>query len=278
MLVHGTRFDSREWEGYAERLPQCEVVAVDLPGHGTRAGEPFTLDSALDVIDHAVRMPAEVAATTKPHDPDQAQAIEQPEEPEQPVVLVGHSLGGYLAAEYAHRHPGRLAGLGLVGAAADPSRHRNLAYLYTGFAALLPVVGAERMARFANRVIRGLGVATDALPGADGYSVTQSAWAAVIEASGVHQICDLDCPVLVVSGQWDQLGIDARHYAAACPGAWVVTVPRATHLFPLTHAAELSAALADLVQRSTPEGCASRRPGADETKFTRVASNDAHTL
>ena len=245
VLVHGTRFDSGEWDGYAERLPHCEVVAVDLPGHGTRAGEPFTLDTALRVIEEAVDAPT---------GPSRSGLAGAPGEIRPPVVLAGHSLGGYLSAEYAHRNPERLAGLGLVGAAADPSRHRTLAYLYTGFAALLPLVGAERMARFANRVIRGLGVAADMLPGADGYSVTQSAWAAVIEASGVHQVGDLPCPVLLVNGQWDQLGIDARHYAAACSGAWVVTVPRATHLFPLTHPEELSSALADLVRRSTHDG------------------------
>ncbi|MDO5698496.1 MAG: alpha/beta hydrolase [Dermatophilus congolensis] len=231
VLVHGTRFDSAEWAGYAERLPQCEVVTVDLPGHGSRVGESFDLTGALRVIDEAVTAPAP--------------------EGEQPVVLAGHSLGGYLSAEYARRHPERLAGLGIIGAAADPSRHRHLTHLYSGFAALLPVVGADRMARFANSVMGRAGVASGVMPGPEGYAVTADAWSTVIATSGTHQLRELTCPVLVISGQWDQLRIDAARYAAASPGGWVVTVPRATHLFPLTHPEALATALAELVRRST---------------------------
>lgn len=238
VLVHGTRFDARQWAGYADLLPECDVVTVDLPGHGTRVGEQFTLEAALAVIDTAVK-------TSTTHTP--AADLE----PKPPVVLAGHSLGGYLAAEYARRHPERIAGLGLIGAAADPTRHPRLAWLYKGFAALLPVVGADRMARFANGVFRGLGVASDALPGAEGYRVTRDAWAAVMGMGGIDQVRELDCPVLVVSGQWDQLRIDARRYAGACPSAWVVTVPRATHVFPLTHPQQLACALRQLVARSS---------------------------
>lgn len=36
------------------------------------------------------------------------------------VILVGHSMGGYVSLTFAHAYPGRLAGLGLVATQADP--------------------------------------------------------------------------------------------------------------------------------------------------------------
>ena len=80
VLVHGSRLASSQW------LPQVPLLEgratlslVDLPGHGSRDGEHFTLARCVTVLDEAV---------------DEAP-------PGAPVVLVGHSLGGYVAMAYA---------------------------------------------------------------------------------------------------------------------------------------------------------------------------------
>ena len=74
VLVHGSRLSSTQW---APQLPllegQVTVGLVDLPGHGARAGEEFTLARCVEVIDEAV---GAAPAGSK-------------------VVLVGHSLGGF---------------------------------------------------------------------------------------------------------------------------------------------------------------------------------------
>ena len=71
MLVHGTRLSHTQWAPYDGLFPELEVVAPDLPGHGTRVGERFTTDAAVGAIGAAVESGA----------------------PGLPVVLVGHSLG-----------------------------------------------------------------------------------------------------------------------------------------------------------------------------------------
>ena len=78
-------------------------------------------------------------------------------EPGTPIILVGHSLGGFVATTWAQRNPDALAGLVLVGAMADPRRHPLLTRLYTDFARLLPLVGPERMVVAANAVLRDRG-------------------------------------------------------------------------------------------------------------------------
>ena len=100
VLLHGSQLSSAQWWRYAALLgPDVDLAVPDLPAHGGRRGEPFTWESALEVIGEAVEGGA----------------------PGVPVVLAGHSLGGYLALAWAADHPQRLAGLGLLGASAVPA-------------------------------------------------------------------------------------------------------------------------------------------------------------
>ncbi|MGC5584337.1 alpha/beta fold hydrolase [Ornithinimicrobium sp. W1679] len=232
VLVHGSRFSRRQWSGYAAQLPSADVVAVDLPGHGERVGMAFTVGSALDVIDEAVRSGG----------------------PGRRVVLAGHSLGGYLASLYAAEHPGTLAGLVLLGATGDPAG--RLTGVYTGFAKLLPRVGFERMARLANAVIRALGARPEDLPDAAAYPVLGDAWDAVVERCGPHVLTTVDCPVTIANGRWDQMRIHAARFAAAAPQARVVVVEGASHLFPLTHRAATVETLRRALAEAAPRSCA----------------------
>lgn len=81
VFVHGIRTSSTMWRSQAEYLDSLGFAyeAVDLPGHGARMAEEFTLPGALQTIDLAVRRAAERG----------------------PVLLVGHSLGGLLCLAYA---------------------------------------------------------------------------------------------------------------------------------------------------------------------------------
>ncbi|HET8982690.1 MAG TPA: alpha/beta fold hydrolase, partial [Pedococcus sp.] len=108
VLVHGTRVSRTQWDlpAYGDLGADFDVVCPDLPGHGQRAGEPFTADAAVAAIAAAVEAGDRAA----------------------PVVLVGHSLGGYMAMAYAARHPTRLSGLVLIGASAVPQGLGAAAY------------------------------------------------------------------------------------------------------------------------------------------------------
>lgn len=226
VLLHGTRMDGRQWEPYRPLLPGAEVVAPDLPGHGARVEEPFTLEAALGTIADAV----------------------DGGRPGQRVVLAGHSLGGYLATVYAARHHGRLDLLVLIGATADPSG--PLTGVYRAFARLVGRSDPHRMARNVNRVVRWLGARgelADALPGGESYAALPAAWQVVMDECGPDLLHDVGCPVVLVNGQLDQMRLHVRRYASAAGGATVLTVPRATHLLPLTH----PEALAEILRQVT---------------------------
>lgn len=89
VLIHAVRSSRTMWKGQVRRLRDkgFEVVVPNLPGHGDRMDLPFTRDGSLATIDAAVRSCQE------------------------PPVLVGLSLGGYLTTHYAATHPGTIAAL-----------------------------------------------------------------------------------------------------------------------------------------------------------------------
>lgn len=213
----------RQWAPYAELVPGAELVAPDLPGHGDRLGESFTTDGAVAAIGQAVEGAA----------------------PGQPVVLAGHSLGGYMATVYAARHPGQLHSLVLIGASADPGS--RAAVVYKAFAAVLPRVGYERMGDRVNRLLGRLGTPQALMPDNAAYAATADAWAAVMHDCRPELLSAVDCPVVLVNGQFDQMRIGARQFRAHCRRWSEVTVPGATHLLPLTHPSELADVLRSTV-------------------------------
>ncbi|MFV0427825.1 MAG: alpha/beta fold hydrolase [Arachnia sp.] len=224
VAVHGTRFSASQWQHYPALLPDHDLIAVDLPGHGRRAGQRFSMDYAVDVVADAVAG--------------------------RPAIVAGHSLGGYVATAYAARHRSQLRGLALIGASAEPSEHPILRRLYTGFAGLVGRVGPARAAACVNRILTVAGVGESQLPGVAGYEVVTDAWNSVIAGCGARQLTGLRVPVLIVNGQFDQMRIDATAYAHQCALSRIVTVKGATHLLPLTHPGQVAAALNDLAARA----------------------------
>jgi pimeloyl-ACP methyl ester carboxylesterase len=101
VLVHGAWHGAWCWARLRESLTEAGALstAVDLPG---RAGDTTPLE-ALDLDVYADRVVA---------------AIESIEEP---VVLVGHSMGGATISQVAERVPDRLEGLVYLCALLQPS-------------------------------------------------------------------------------------------------------------------------------------------------------------
>ena len=98
VFVHSTRLCRTMWRAQMDDL--CDtyrVVALDLPGHGRLADRPFTLSDASDEV---------------------ATAIEEAGGGH--AVVVGLSLGGYVAMDLAGRRPELVRGLVLSGATAEP--------------------------------------------------------------------------------------------------------------------------------------------------------------
>jgi pimeloyl-ACP methyl ester carboxylesterase len=99
VLIHGLGSRSDHWLGTARILARDHrVVLVQLPGHGeSRMPEPFSLERAVESLDRALGA-----------------------ESREPLILVGHSIGGLVAAAEALDHPDRVRALVLVETALRP--------------------------------------------------------------------------------------------------------------------------------------------------------------
>ena len=223
VLVHGSRLASSQW---APQLPllreHVTVGLVDLPGHGSRATESFSLARCVEVIGAAV---------------DGAPTGSK-------VVLVGHSLGGYAAMAYAAELGSRLDGLVLAGCSASPVGPG--AAIYRGVAAVTDRLGPERMTRVNDRVLRRL-YAVDliepVIAGGYFFAPTASAWQAVMTSCRPAMLSGLTCPLLLLNGQFDQMRLGTRRFLRDCPRARVEIIPRASHLANLDQPRAFAAAL-----------------------------------
>lgn len=233
VLVHGSRLSAAQWAPVLPRLaPYVDTVAVDLPGHGLRAGERFSLTRCVEVVQEAVAS-APVGSS---------------------VVVVGHSLGGYVALVHAARHSTDLAGVVLAGCSADPVGLGAL--VYRGVGALTERLGAERMEQITVRFLRRRYLPEVSEPLiAGGYypGPTADAWRAVMAECRATMLADVDCPVLLLNGQYDQFRLGERSFLRACLTAEVAVehVPGASHLANLDRPREFADAVVRFVREVT---------------------------
>jgi pimeloyl-ACP methyl ester carboxylesterase len=234
VLVHGSRLSAAQWAPQVTRLAAepdiadwLEVLVPDLPGHGARSDEPFTLERAVGAVAAAVE-----AGTTTDR-----------------VVVAGHSLGGYVAAAYAATYPRRLDGLVLLGAAATPRGAGAAAY--RAVAALTERAGPDRMTRVNTRVLARLyppDLVESVVAGGYWLTPTRAAWRDVMAHCGPHQLREVSCPVLVAGGAYDQLMLGARRYARTAPHGRVVRIPGAGHFAGFDRPDEVTAMLLAFVR------------------------------
>ncbi len=210
VLVHGIRTSATMWRAQVQHLQHrgIGVTAVDLPGHGSRMAEEFTLEEAFSTIDGAVRD----AATRGP------------------VILSGHSMGGLLCIEYVGgAQPPPVAAFIAASCTSIPRGIGLLTYqaLVRAFDAL-----PDRGMRLTDQMLdRILPADTRADFGAGGYAldaqhVALSRLSALDLLAALHRI---DVPLWFVNGQYDQLRINERLFLRVAQHAELIVVPRTTH-------------------------------------------------
>ena len=107
VLLHGFLQNLDVWTSYVlSYMQQLRVITIDLPGHGMTDSfcDVHTTDFMADIVKEVLN----------------AAGVDQ-------CVVVGHSMGGYVALAFAERYPYTVRGLGLVNshAMADSAAHRE---------------------------------------------------------------------------------------------------------------------------------------------------------
>ncbi|WP_277208596.1 alpha/beta fold hydrolase [Isoptericola croceus] len=225
VLLHGSRTSRTMWRRQVGVLREAGVptTAPDLPGHGARRGERFSLDGAVSTVHDAV-----------------AQAGGR-------ALVVGLSLGGYVAIEHRARSPEQCAGLVAASCCTSPD-----VPLRSGWLRLARWIERwpDSGARLNEALVRGM------LDAESGQDLAAGGFALEVMADVLDEVgridtrADLratDSPVWLVNGQWDHFrGQERSMLAAARAGgadAHLVVVPRARHLVSLDQPVAFSRAV-----------------------------------
>lgn len=211
VLVHGIRTSATMWRSQLAFLEEADIpaVAIDLPGHGTRMAEDFTLHEAMHTIDAAVRDAASRG----------------------PVLLVGHSMGGLLSLAY-------------VGGAEKPPVTALIAASCTALPHGAGLTAYRMIARAVDRLPdRGMWLTERILDAtipletradfaAGGYALdTQDVALRYLSALDLATaVARIEIPLWFVNGQYDQLRVNELLFRRLAPHAELVVVPRTTHL------------------------------------------------
>ncbi|AEG43473.1 pimeloyl-ACP methyl ester carboxylesterase [Isoptericola variabilis J7] len=215
VLVHGSRTSRTMWRRQLEALDAAgvPVEAIELPGHGARRGEPFTLDGAVEAVHDGVRRAGGRA------------------------LVVGLSLGGYLAIEHRARYPHESAGLVAASCSTSPASRLRAAWLLLArWIESWPDSGERLNDAFVARMLTAE-AARDA--GAGGFAL--DVMSAVLQEVGLTDprtaLAAAGSPVWIVNGRYDHFRGHERSMlrAARSSGAeaHLVVVPHARHLVSL---------------------------------------------
>jgi pimeloyl-ACP methyl ester carboxylesterase len=229
VFLHGTRLNAGQWATQISALgDEFRCVAIDLPGHGTRQDERFTLDAA------AARV---------------VQAID--DEAGGRAILVGLSLGGYVAIEVAAGHPDKVAGLVLAGTTAEPTGLRSMPYI--GLALLLLAIRPSILARLNTWFFRFRyppEIAEPIIAGGWGFRGGSVAVRSLVGREFAPRLARYPGRTLIVNGEFDLLfRLSERRFAREAASARRVTLPGATHLSNLDQPDRFSAAVRSFAAR-----------------------------
>lgn len=205
LFVHGLDSTSEVWGPVIDLLADHTCVTIDLPGHGRSAvsedPEAYGREALSDLLDDVI------------------------DDLEGPVVLVGHSLGGYLGMAYALTRPTALAGIVLVSTGPgfrDPAAR-------------------ERW----NTSVR---------ENAAGYDIPEVAAAIGFHTDSmvIDRMTELTLPIALVIGADDKAYLGANDYMEKkLPHAVRTTVPGARHYVMRSHPDAVAAAIRSLTSAAT---------------------------
>ena len=236
VFIHGYTSSHHNWDATLPRLPaRYRAFAFDLRGAGEsdRPGSGYTIEQYAEDIDLAV----------------QALGLEK-------FALIGHSMGGVMAMQYAVHHPERLSKLVLVAPA--PS---------SGITGIDPAVRAQIKALRQNRELaKTMLKAFQTRPIADEVMDQQiednikwqddaydAAFASMQSIDLSDAVSGIQVPTLIVVGDRDFLREDNLRDAARIPHCALQVFYRVGHVIPYDVPDEFVAVLVDFLEHGASQ-------------------------
>lgn len=227
VLIHGVGLRAEAWNAQIDALcGRFRVIAPDLPGHGQSPPLPGTPRLADYTAAIAAALPG-------------------------PSIVIGHSMGAMIALDLAVRVPDRVRGVAALNAICrrGPEAARAVRSRAAGLDGRTLPDPAPTLSRwFGDRISPERAACNRWLRSADprGYRNAYRAFAEG-DAPPDADLVALPCPALFATGADEPNSTPAmsRALAALAPQGRAEILAGAAHMMPMTHAAQVSALLAD---------------------------------
>lgn len=226
VLVHGLRVSGASLHHIAAAVDDRPVSTPDLPGHGRRRDETFTMAGAVDTV------------------------LAEVDRFGQPAVVAGMSMGGYVAMAAASRHADRVAGLVPMCATAQPGPLFAAPFeIFGAVTAFLPRQAAV-ISQLLTRLVAGRQVSEDMEIGGLALGSIADVVAELKRFDALGAVARYPGPIVFINGSQDQFRVHEKKFVDAAANASLTVVPGASHLFPL-----IQPALAGRLVRDVAASC-----------------------
>ena len=233
VLLHGVGSDAGIWQPQLDYFgARRTVVAWNMPGFADSPPlSPLTWNGLVDSLERLL----------------DARGLKQ-------VVLLGHSLGGFVAQKFAAAHPERLAGLVLSGTTSSFGKPDGEWQQQFVRQRLAPFEAGKTMKDIAPDVVRAVLGPKASLEGAElairsAMRVTdqafQDAVRLIVTFDGREALAQFDMPVLLLAGEVDNNApVGAmRKMSERIKGARIVEFPGLGHMANIEDAPAYNAAI-----------------------------------
>jgi pimeloyl-ACP methyl ester carboxylesterase len=233
LYLHGAGM-TRQWLPHLEALSsRVDVIAPEHPGYG-ETEMPEWLDGFDDLVIHYDQL-LDVMGLEQMH-------------------LVGYSLGGWLAAEFAAFYPQRLKSLTLM----VPAGLRIEGQPIPNPVAMMPDA-------FFDLIFNDKANMHQVLPDfedldevvhlyGEGATLARLAWDVQYDLNLERRLERVTCPALVVRAEHDRLICDemAERYAELLPNSRIATVPGTGHALAVEQPEAVGAVIGDFINEVSP--------------------------
>lgn len=237
LMLHGVGLRAEAWGAQLDALAEhAQVVAPDMPGHG----ESALPSSHMGLADYTDAAASVLAAL------------------DDPVLVIGHSMGAMTALDLAVRAPDRVQAVAVLNAVFERGAEaaRAVQARASSLDGKTPADPGATLERWFGAAASAERDACESWLSAVNPAAYKMAYTAFAHSQSPSRetINQLPCPALFLTGSLEPNSTPAmaRAMAALAPQGRAVVIEGAAHMMPMTHPQEVNSALLALLRAVHP--------------------------